>query len=1042
MRVVFFALIVSTIAQGKVYAQNRTISGTVMAASDDQPIPGVNIMIKGTTLGTITDIDGKFNISAGPTDVLVFSFIGYLNEEVKVGDQTTINIRLVEDIEKLDEVVVIGYGVQKKKLSTGATVQIKGDELEKMNTTNALQALQGHTSGVNIVSTSGQPGEDLKVTIRGLGTIGNSGPLYIVDGVQTDDINYLNNADIESVDVLKDAASAAIYGSRAANGVILITTKGGKTGKSQITFDAYYGVQNRAKKIDMLDAKQYAMIMNEQFLNSGGDKNNLPFDLNNLPAYTQNGSANTNWLDEMFVNNAITQNYTLGATGGSEQTVYSMSLSYTGQEGIVGGRAESNYDRYTGRLNTESSLYEGKIKVGEHLSLANIKKNGISVGNQYGNSLRGAFNASPLIPMYDDNGNFFNTADTSYKDQNGKTYWNNLEANPYAEMVYNNQNETNTQKLIADVYTEIELLQNLKFRSSFGIDYFSEDYRKFTPIYQLSEYSFYPYTKAEQKMSKGAALNIDNILTYGLTRGSHKLDVMAGMSARSYKGSWMFGSNADLAFNDFGHAYLNNATNQDWAKLSIQGAPDDEDKLLSYFGRVQYNYNETYLLNATLRADGSSKFAAGNQWGVFPSVSAGWVMSNEAFLGNATFINFLKLRGSWGQNGNQNIDAFQYLAPIKFTQATYAFGDTEGTSTNGAYPNRLANDKLKWETSEQLDFGFDSRILQSKLAVTVDWYRKSTKDWLLVAPVLATAGTDAPYINGGKVTNTGVELGLSYNNNMGDFNYSIGANGSYNKNNVTDIPTDDHIIHGAKNSLYANSSEFYRAEAGHPIGYFWGYQTNGLFQKNSEVQNYKSSDGTIIQPNAKPGDVRYVDQNGDGKIDEKDKVEIGDPNPDFTFGINFSCNYKAFDFSVDANGVAGNQIVQSYRSQTDKYANYTTAILDRWTGEGSSNSIPRVTGTNINYQFSDLFIQNGSYLRLSNVTIGYDIAKVVKVKNFSECRVYASVQNLYTFTKYNGMDPEVGYGLDNGATDKFSSGIDLGFYPRPRTMLVGVSLKF
>ncbi|MGD9993470.1 MAG: SusC/RagA family TonB-linked outer membrane protein [Salinivirgaceae bacterium] len=1026
-------------------AQTGKVSGTITDSNGD-PLIGANLILKGTTLGTITDFEAKFILDGLPlgNQILVASFIGFKITELEVSivenQTTTVNIVLEEDITSLDELVVIGYGVQKKKLSTGATAQVKGEDLAKRNTTDALQAMQGQTPGVSITSTSGQPGEGARVTIRGLGTVGNAGPLYIVDGVQTGDINYLNNSDIESIDVLKDAASAAIYGSQSANGVILITTKQGKKGKSQLTFDAYYGVQNRAKSIDLLDANQYAQIMNEQHLNSGGTVSNMPFAY--MPEYTAKGAANTNWLNEMFVSNAITQNYNLGVSGGSEQTAYSLSINYTGQEGVVGGKTNSNYERYGARFNSENALYDGIIKVGQHLTFTYTKKNGIGVGDQYGNTLRGAFNSSPIRPMYDNEGNFFNAYDNTILDQNGNPYWNDAEAHPYASMVLTNQNLTNTQKLIGDVYMIIEPVENLKFRSSVSLDYFSEDYRSYTPEYRLSLYSFANNDKVSQSMSKGHALSFDNTLSYSKNFGNHKLDAMLGMWMQRYKGVWMNAENSHLGFNDFYHAYLSNATNNEAVYMSMGGAPN-ENTMHSYFGRIQYNYNETYLFNATLRADGSSRFAAGNQWGSFPSFSAGWVISNEAFMEPVThLVNFMKLRASWGRVGNQNIGDFQYLAPIQFTQATYNFGSVEGTSTNGAFPKRLSNPELKWETSEQLNLGFDSRYLNSNLSFTFDWYRKMTKDWLLIVPVLATAGTDAPFVNGGNVINSGVELVLSYQNRIGDFSYSISANGAYNKNEVQDIPTDDGIIHGATNTLYNNSSEFYRAESGHPIGFFWGYQTDGLFQNTAEILEYQATYGKTLQSNPKPGDVRYVDQNNDQKIDENDKNNLGDPNPDFTYGLNLAFNYKAIDFGLFVNGVLGNQIVQSYRNHTDKYANYTSVIMDRWYGEGTSDRIPRVTNSNINYQFSDLFIQEGSYLRISNLTLGYDLAQKIKLENFSQCRIYASVQNLYTFTAYDGMDPEVGYGFDNGATDKFSSGIDLGFYPRPRTVLVGVSVKF
>ncbi len=1019
----------------------RSVTG-VVTDNFNEPVPGVSIQIKGTIQGTISHVDGTYNITASDDAVLLFSFIGFDAQEIPVGGRSVINVQMRPAVTELDEVVVVGYGVQKKRLVTGATAQVRGDVLESRNALSPLQALQGQAAGINITSTSGQPGEGARVVIRGLGTIGNAGPLYIVDGVATGNIDHLNASDIESIDVLKDAASAAIYGSRAANGVVLVTTKKGQAGQSQVTFDAYYGFQNRLKKISMLNAREYAMIMNEQHVNSGGRPDNLPFNLNNLQAYVEGGSANTNWLDEMFVENAAIQNYVIGATGGNEQSTYSMSLSYSGQEGIVGGRDLSNFERYNGRFNTQSKMYGGRLRVGQNLTFTYSEKAGVSVGDQYGNTLRSAFNVSPLMPVYDDDGNFFNTASQTITDQFGRTYWNNTEANPYASMVLNNQNIRNDQKLLGDVYAELDIVKGLKYRTAFGIDYHSSERREYKPVYELSIYAHRRNDEASQNLGKGIAWNFDNILSYELTKGLHKMDVMTGMSSRQYNGSWMYTSNSDLAFNSLKYAWISNTTNQEWANLSIGGGPNDEDKLLSYFGRVQYNYDETYMLNATFRADGSSKFSKSNRWGYFPSVSVGWVITNETFMESITqHLNFFKLRASWGQNGNQAIDAHQYMAPIKFTQATYAFGDVEGVSTPGAYPNRLANPDLKWETSEQLNIGFDANVINNLVTINFDWYKKTTKDWLLVAPVLATAGTDAPFINGGNVENSGVELALSYNRNYRDFGYSIAVNGAYNKNLVNEIPTDDETIHGATNSLYNNSTEFYRAQSGYPIGFFWGYQTDGLFQSLAEVQSYINN-GRVVQPNARPGDVRYIDQNGDGIINDLDKVMVGDPNPDFIYGFSFACNYKAFDFYLNANGVAGNQIVQSYRNHVDRYANYTTEILERWTGPGTSTRIPRVTNENRNYQFSDLFVQDGDYLRISNVTLGFDVAKVVNMELFSRFRVYASVQNLYTFTKYNGMDPEVGYGFDRGATDKFSSGIDLGFYPRPRTVLFGVNVNF
>lgn len=1006
------------------FAQQRKISGKVTGA-DRLPIPGAVIKIKGKTGGTATNSDGAYTILAQAGDVLQITSVGFVAKEIKVGENSVIDISLAEDNQSLSEVVVVGYGVQQKKLVTGATVQVKGETLQRQSTTNALQGLQGQTPGVQIASTSGQPGESMKVTIRGLGTIGNSGPLYVVDGVLTGDITYLNSSDIESIDILKDAASAAIYGSQAANGVVLVTTRQGKRGQAgQITLDAYAGVQNVAKKADMLNASEYAAIMSEAAINGG--KQPL-FTNDQIKAF----GKGTDWIDQMFVDNALTQNYALGVSGASDASVYSLGLSYTGQEGVVGGKGLSNYQRYGFRINSEHNFYKDIIKLGQHLTYTDINNNGIGVGNQYNNSLRGAFNTSPFVSVYDENGNFFD---------NSKSTWYNGEANPYALMVYSNQNRRNSQRLLGDIYLLIEPIKNLKFRTSLGMDYNAGESRSFTPIYNLSIYAYSTTTRVNQSMNKGKSLIWDNLLSYKFTlNNDHTIEAMVGSSAYRADGSSISGSNTNLIFDDLDHAWLSNATGKNIAGITITGRPDDADRRLSYFGRLNYNYKEKYLLNATFRADGSSRFSTQNRWGYFPSVSGGWVVTNENFMGSQkNWLDFLKLRASWGQVGNQSIAAFQYLAPIQLSNTNYIFGPDEGVLTPGAYPSRISNPGLKWETSEQTNIGFDANFLKNKFSLNFDWYNKTTKDWLISAPILATAGADAPFINGGNVKNTGVELALTYRNNVGDFNYSVGVNGAYNENEVGNIPTADGIVHGLSNQLFANSLEFYRAQSGFPIGYFWGLKTAGIFQNEAEVQSYRSSGGKVIQPTAAPGDVKYVDVNGDGVIDNLDRGMIGNPNPNYTFGITLSGDYKGFDFSIVASGVAGNDIVQSYRNQSNQYSNYTTRILDRWHGEGSSNTMPRVTEDNRNWtNFSDLYIQKGDYLRVSNITLGYDLGKVFKKSYLKQVRLYAAALNVYTFTRYDGMDPEIGYGSEG-----YSSGVDVGFYPRPRTFMMGANLKF
>lgn len=1023
-------------------SQTSTVSGVVISGTDELPLVGVSVLVKETANGTITDMDGNFKLNVVSGQTLVFSYIGYVTQEIVVTDQKSLNVILKEDTEILDEVVVVGYGVQKKKLVTGATVQVKGESLAKMNTNSPLQGMQGQTPGVNISSTSGQPGSDMKVSIRGLGTVGNSSPLYLIDGVGGD-ISTLNPADIESIDILKDAASAAIYGAQAANGVVLITTKSGKEGKAQISFDAYYGVQTVARKINMLNAKEYMTIMDEQAVNSG----NTPYDWSSFRSiYDANGNVHdTDWIDSMFKDNARTQSYTLGITGGSQTSTYALSLGYMSQEGVVGGKDVSNYERYNFRINSEHKIFKDSdlLKVGEQVSFVYKMNNGISVSDQYNNTLRGAFATSPLAPIYSDN----NAYDSSYNDTSNSD-WYNGDGNPYGSMMTNSNNENKTATFSGNVYAELQPVRNLKLRSVFGAVYGSSEYRSFNPLYQFSIYTYNTTrTSATQNMNHSLGMTWTNTAAYDWTCGKHAFNALVGMEVYRYSGTYLQAKTGALreGFDDWDHAYVGNGTASSADDgMSVDGYPHDESRSVSYFGRFGWNWKETYMLNATLRADGSSKFARGNRYGVFPSISAGWTLSNEKFMQNTqNWLDYLKLRASWGQVGNQNIDNYQYTAPITSSNTHYIFGTADGAPVQsgywGAYPSRLANESVTWETSEQTNIGIDARFLKSRLSLTADFYIKTTKDWLVEAPILATAGTGAPFINGGDVKNTGVELALTWNDRAGkDFNYNIGVNGAYNKNKVGNIPTEDGIIHGKINMLYDNTPEFYRAQNGHAIGYFWGYETAGIFQNKEQIANW-NADGKhgILQADAQAGDVIYVDQNQDGIIDDNDKVDLGNGTPDFTYGFNVGFNYKNFDFSLVAYGAAGNQIVQSYRNHANSKANYTTAILNRWTGEGTSNRMPRVTDTNINWQFSDLYLQDGDYLRISNITLGYDFAKLIKLKAISQARLYVQVQNAFTFTKYDGMDPEIGYG-----TSDWVSGIDLGYYPRPRTFLVGVNLKF
>ena len=1015
----------------------QTVKGTVISGSDNEPLIGASVMVEGTKNGAVTDLDGNFAISAKNGQTLEVSYLGFITQKVKVTG-SVINVTLLEDKQSLDEVVVVGYGVQKKKLVTGATVQLKGDDIAKLNTTNPLSAMQGQTPGVNIVSTSGQPGASMSVTIRGLGTVGNSQPLYLIDGVGGD-ITTLNPADIESIDVLKDAASAAIYGAQAANGVVLVTTKSGKEGVSKITYDGYVGWQTLGRKFEMLNANQYMQIMDEALLNSYMS----PIDWTSLSAIRDaNGNVyNTDWIDQAVDNGALTTSHSLAFTGGSKTSTYSISGGYTGQDGLIGGSDVSYYKRYNLRANSEHKMWNGLVTIGEHVGFVYKDSRGMGTGNIYNNNLRSAFSTSPLVPVYDANGNYYSTVDSD---------WNKNDGNPYGTMMMNRYNQSKNTSVDANVYVQIEPIKNLKFKTVFGLSYGGSNYRSFTPIYKFTPQSGNGITKVNQSNGNGTSLVWTNTLTYDFDIKDHHISALLGSETTKYDGesTGSYGVNLTAGFDDWEHAYVEN-TEKGHADRKVSGGPYDATRGQSFFARLGWSWKDRYMVNATMRADGSSKFAKGHRWGYFPSVSAGWTLTEEDFMKSAaSWLDFLKLRLSWGQVGNANINCYQYLAPVTTSKPNYNFGATGGTDAwvMGAYTERLANEKVKWETSEQYNVGLDARFLRQRLSLTLDGYIKSTKDWLVQAPIRATAGTGGPVINGGDVKNKGIEVGLSWNDNIGrDFTYSVGANFAYNHNEVGNIPTLDGIIHGKDNQIYSNAEEFYRAENGHAIGYFWGYKTAGLFQNQKEINDWIAAGNGIYQADVKPGDVKYVDVNHDGVINASDKVDLGNGLPKYTFGFNVNLAWKGFDLSANFTGAAGFQIAQSYRDPSSSQANYSRRILKRWTGEGTSNEIPRVTYGDVgNWLFSDLYLQDGDYIRLQNLTMGYDFKKLISWKGLSKMRLYFQVQNLFTLTKYDGMDPEIGSfnGTNGNSSDSWVSGVDMGYYPHPRTFIVGLNLAF
>ncbi len=1028
----------------------QTVTGTVRD-SEGQPMSGVTIIVQGTTVGTLSGVDGRYSlpVPAGAT-TLRFSFIGFGDQEVAIAGRSVIDVTLEESLTGLDEVVVVGYGTQKKKLVTGSTVQVKGDDIQKLSTVSPMTALQGQTPGLSIIKNTGQPGDGFKVNIRGMGTIGNSQPLYVIDGVPGGNIDNMSPADIESIDVLKDAASAAIYGARGANGVILVTTKQGSRStsgvKANISYDGSYGLQNLYRKLPLMNAMEYANIIDEARVNSGQPRLDFESLVPDWGRIVSGAWEGTDWLDELSNKNAPVVNNALNITGGSAAGAYSLGLSHSSQEGIFGRPVQSDYERYSFRLNSDFILLRDKtdsftiLKAGETLRYTNSNNHGVGVSNQYWNDVFSCIVASPFLPLY-------------AVDESDKAYpyhyaipWNPQDSNPIAQMVNSRgHNESKNHNLNASVFLEVQPIRNLVFRSSFGYAMSAGSYRSYTPLYELSATSFNSTDDVSHSLSAGFQWSWENTLNYNFNLGSdHAFNALIGTSAEKWGlGESINGSNSNSLFSDLRHAYLNNTPVIDVNLTSVGSSPWGDGGILSYFGRVGYTFRDKYMLTGILRADASSNFARGKRRGYFPSVSAGWVISEENFFqGASNAINFLKLRASWGQNGNQAISPFQYLATISFANVNYFFGPDKAVVSTGGYPDVLPNPDVTWETSEQINLGFDARLLRNRLSLEFDLYSRTTYDWLIRPSMLASYGTGAPYVNGGDVSNKGFELALNYNGGKREFSYSAGFNLAYNKNEVKKIANNEGIFHGPGNVLGQGTEELYRAQVGFPIGYFWGYKTLGVFQNAADIENHTNSQGKLIQPTAEAGDLIFDDTNDDGVINYLDKVMIGDPNPDFIIGFNFSAAWKGFDFSVLANGAFGHQIARSWRRWADSpQNNYTTDIFNRWHGEGSSNKYPRLTyGSHINWQYvSDIFIEDADYLKLSNVTLGYDFKRIFKAMPLTQARFFVAFQNLYTFTNYIGMDPEIGGG---SGTDSWAKGIDIGYYPAPRTVMFGASLKF
>ena len=1051
MKSKFFASLMFLLLAVGAMAQTVKVTGTVTDAFG--PAIGASVIESGTQNGTTTDVEGKFELNVKPGASIEISSIGYKTQVIVIGERTVFDVFLEEDNEFLDEAVVIGYGVQKKKLVTGSTVQVKGEELAKLNSTNALGAMQSSSPGVSIMSKSGQPGSGYNVNIRGMGTIGSYEPLYVIDGVAGGSISSLNASDIESIDVLKDAASCAIYGARGANGVILVTTKQGKAGKFTVTYDGFYGIQNVQKMPELLNAQQYMDIQDQVNFNMGKATVDWKAILDpSLYNSIKDGSfTGTNWLDLIRNENAPTQNHAVNIVGGTEMSKFSMGVSYAGAEGIFGKPAASYYNRVTVRLNSDHVLWKKGdldiISFGENVTFSTSKNGGIELGNHYWNDIFNMLSANPLVPAYQADGSL-----TGYDWLSKSGLWNLVStiSNPIGEMIYSSRgnNEYHGYGLNMSANLRVQPIKGLTWKSQFNYGMGADTGRRYSLIYKLTNQSFSDTDVINQSASVGWSWSWENTVNYVFTVGeNHHFDALIGNTLQhSGHGESINGTKSGNNWpNQWAYAWLSNASG-DPSPDDIKGSTWGDSGLVSFFGRINYDYAEKYMLSLILRHDGSSNFMRGHRWGTFPSVSAGWVVTNEDWFGRNNILNFLKLRGSWGQNGNCSISNFQYLSTISVGAADggYAFytGPTATNSGTGAYADKLANPDITWETSQQLDLGFDARLFSNRLGIAFDWYQKDTKNWLVNAPIMGHFGANAPYINGGDVRNSGVEVALNWSDARSqDFSYSIGVNAAYNKNRVTRIANDEGIIHGQTN-VVQGIAEMYRAQVGYPIGYFWTYKTDGVFQNQAEIDAWKAAGNGTIVDNVVPGDLKFVDLNHDGIINDADKTMTGDPNPDWNVGLNFSIYFKGFDFAVNGYGMFGQQAFRAYRRYTDsQWNNYTTEVYSYWHGEGTSNHYPRlVAGTNYNYvNNSDIFIENADFFRIQTITLGYDFKRLWKNAPFEKCHLYVQAQNPFCFTSYKGLDPELG---TSSGFDSWTKGIDLGYYPQAKTFLVGLNIAF
>lgn len=1022
-------------------AQDVTVNGMINDESG-MPVPGATVVLKGTTKSTASDFDGKFQIQVPSNGVLTVTFIGYTTVTEAVNGRTKITIQLKPESQSLNEVVVVGYGTQKKAVVTGAISSVKSADLKDLPITRVEQSLQGRVSGVTIAANAGQPGSSSTIRVRGITSFGNNEPLWVVDGVIVDSggIGYLNQSDIESMEVLKDAASQAIYGARAAAGVILITTKKGRSGKISVNYNGYTGFSSAARKLDLLDATQYATIMNERYANGYTPSPTNPYKLP-YPNQINSYGRGTNWQDEIFNDSAQKVGHEISLSGGNDVSTFYVSFGYLDQEGIVTTDI-SNYTRKNIRLNSTHKIVKG-LTFGQTLGYSREKTVGLgNTNSEFGGPLSSAINLDPITPAVVTDPTVANLP--PYSNQNG--IMRDANGNPYGISQVVTQEMSNplaytkarlgnyglADNFVGNAYLELEAIPGLKIRSTLGgkLAYWGGD--TFTPVFYFNSTAINAVNSLSRNSNTGFGWNIENTISYTKQIADHNFSILVGQG--SYVDNKTSGSTVtykNLPVDTYDEATFNFGATEDNKTASAYDGY--EHIVTSLFSRLTYDYKQKYLLTGIIRRDGSSRFGQNNKYGTFPSFSAGWVPSRENFWPENKVVTQLKIRGGYGITGSDAIGDFKYLSTIGAGR-NYTIGD-QGSVTVGNSPNAPSNPDLKWEETSQANIGFDATLFND-FNLTVDFYNKKTTGILQDIDLPGHVGSNGrPSANIADMENKGVDLELGYRKKLGDFNLSVNGNISYLENKVTYLGNGINFISG--DASFQSMGAVTRTQVGQSVNSFYGFEYDGVFQNQAQINNYRNAAGGLILPNAQPGDFIWKDLNGDGTISDADKTFIGNPLPKYTFGFTVNLAYKNFDLLVFTQGAVGNQIFQGLRRLDIGNSNYQTSVLGRWTGEGSTNSYPRVSTSDGNQNFSrpsKFYLEDGDYWRFKTIQVGYSLpSDVVSKAGLSKTRIYLTGENLFTFTKYTGYDPEIGGGV---------FGIDKGYYPQAKTFMLGVNLQF